>query len=1388
MKASLIDLVPPHWMRWAVALGLWFAIQPMLAATVVWSGVDAMNNVNTNWSDANNWTGGTPGPAGSILFTNSGAVTTQGSINNIVDAGNTIMTLQYANTTNFHTTQINPGVTLTISNTSAATLVFAGTASDNGASQNLYSAINGPGSLLVVDTNAGSAFVVQQGSVNSGSHAATLDLSGLANFSLIAGQLLVAGYDLGSAGPSNWLSGTLYLARTNHIRVNGSAPALDVGDAESNPGNPSYVYLGQTNAIFADSITIAHSKSTATLAFNPALAGSSPVLLLAGNTNSRVTTLAIGDDSGQSTSGYSYPGTMNLSGGTVNAQVNTCYLGRGQTGNGSGSVTGILDVGAGVFNVNTLYAGYLSSSAAAANVYGTVNVTNGTLVVNSSLILGYNPGATTTANGTLNLTNGTVLANTIICGSGTNKITLSGGWLAVSNTLGSPAAPLSSLTVSNGATLQFWVANQQTNAATGKLASDNSGAISIGAMPLVLSYPSQFPLIFSPSGGASGARFALDTLPGGYLGYISNDNSSTIWLVITNGPAVPKTDVWAGGVNDNWDTNTLNWTNNGVAVAYSENDQVRFNDSANTSQVNLVGSAPHAPVNWTVTNNVLNYKFAGTNSVAGAVGLIKSGSASLALAENGDSFSGGITVNGGTVVLDEASNTITGGLTIASGATAQIGNNDTNGSLPSGTIMDDGALLFNQTNTNLVSAAISGSGSLTQNGGGTIELSGLNSYTGNTLVSRGTLALNGGGSIASSANVAVSNATLDVTGASGAIILGNLHLTNGVINVEATTVSVSGLNLGGVSNTVKVVALPPVFFYPTNITIIQSADGISGYNFVLGGLPAANPPFAGSLAQNGNGVVLTLTSGPVSSVSASVSYSPTNSGLPLNPAFPGLSYEKGELTGSLFVSNDTALVNMFGQIAPAVLRIGGNSVDTTCWGGLSNKTPITAEQVSAFAGFVKALPTNWHVIYGINMSVNNPTNCAAEAAYAANALGSSLLGFEIGNECDLYSGNGIRPGNYTYSDFLSEWRALAGAITNAVPGWAITNAGEGWTLTGPASADNTAGYTVPFASNEAGVISLVTQHYYRGNGQSTNSTVELLLQPDTSLPGTVSSIVSAAAAARLPLGFRMAECGSYYNGGAPNVSDAYGTALWSLDFMFTLALKGCQGLNFHGGGDGTGYTPIADNGTTVVQARPEFYGLKMFSLVTQGSVIPATVSLASNINFTAFGVRRTTGGVSALLNNKETNDYVQVSLNLGPEVTGAQVIELTGPTLNSTNGYTLGGAVINPDGSWSGGVQWVIPATNGQLALLVPPITAVLLNPVMVNTNPHVLANAIRSNTLTLSWPVDHAGWRLQVQTNTFNLGLGANWSTWPNSTNVTSIPITLNPGNPTVFFRLAYP
>jgi len=62
------------------------------------------------------------------------------------------------------------------------------------------------------------------------------------------------------------------------------------------------------------------------------------------------------------------------------------------------------------------------------------------------------------------------------------------------------------------------------------------------------------------------------------------------------------------------------------------------------------------------------------------------------------------------------------------------------------------------------------------------------------------------------------------------------------------------------------------------------------------------------------------------------------------------------------------------------------------------------------------------------------------------------------------------------------------------------------------------------------------------------------------------------------------------------------------------------------------------------------------------------------------------------------------------------------------------------------------------------------------------------SNTMTLSWPTDHLGWHLQVQSNALEVGLGANWVTLPGSELVTSTNMKIDPANGTMFYRLVSP
>jgi autotransporter-associated beta strand protein len=73
-------------------------------------------------------------------------------------------------------------------------------------------------------------------------------------------------------------------------------------------------------------------------------------------------------------------------------------------------------------------------------------------------------------------------------------------------------------------------------------------------------------------------------------------------------------------------------------------------------------------------------------------------------------------------------------------------------------------------------------------------------------------------------------------------------------------------------------------------------------------------------------------------------------------------------------------------------------------------------------------------------------------------------------------------------------------------------------------------------------------------------------------------------------------------------------------------------------------------------------------------------------------------------------------------------------------------------------------------------------------TNPPPLMPQLSGNSIHLSWPPDHLGWRLQGQTNTLQSGLGTNWVTLPGSASVTATNIQINSADPSMFFRLVYP
>jgi hypothetical protein len=460
-------------------------------------------------------------------------------------------------------------------------------------------------------------------------------------------------------------------------------------------------------------------------------------------------------------------------------------------------------------------------------------------------------------------------------------------------------------------------------------------------------------------------------------------------------------------------------------------------------------------------------------------------------------------------------------------------------------------------------------------------------------------------------------------------------------------------------------------------------------------------------------------SGPLTSASLAITASSAGS---IGSAFAGLSYEKGSINQNphLFTGSNSNLIALFKLLGPSILRIGGNSVDRNVWtpNGTGQTTgQIAPGDIDALAAFVQA--AGWQCLYGINLggagpnpytsgsitAATTPALAADEVAYAASRFGSSLLGIEIGNECDLYGNSYFSGASWNLSSFETLWAQYRAAIAAKTPGVNIT---------GPADAGSESSWTVPFGQwATKSNITLLTQHYYRGNGQSSSSTAANLVTPDANLIKDLDILNTGAAGIGLP--YRLSECNSYYNGGSSGVSDAYCSSLWIVDFLFDCALNGCSGTNFHGGGNGSGYTPIADSGGTVVQARPEYYGILFFTLAGQGTLYGASLSGINNLNVSAYAVK-TSSGLNIVVINKDSAQNLQLTVQLPASIKSATLLEMTqlssgasGPSLSATSGVSIQGATVSASGSFTPGTAYSLSPSGTQVTCYVPLLSAVLI-------------------------------------------------------------------------------
>lgn len=352
--------------------------------------------------------------------------------------------------------------------------------------------------------------------------------------------------------------------------------------------------------------------------------------------------------------------------------------------------------------------------------------------------------------------------------------------------------------------------------------------------------------------------FTTGVLPPRVTGSVTDDLANN--RVVFQATAADSL-IWDGGSSGLWDINS-SWNtiwrlaSDNTPTYYQENavqgDTVRFDDTASgTTWVDIQGDYTTPVVNpftILVTNHTKDYYFYTTATtpgrITGGTVLIKSGSGQLTIT-NANDYSGGTTLNGGTINLGHNSALGTGRLTVNGGKIRS--DSTTARTLSVATTVNGNYTLEAETGLygNLtLSGSISGSGSVTKTGSGVLDLSASNAFTGGFHHNEGTLRVNNNNALgAANAPVTLAHGvTLSTTTTSGRTlthvfdVLGDLNLGQSTGGTAVLTLA-GWMNLGGANRTITTITNATISAVVTNggITKLGTANlTLSGNNLYTG--------------------------------------------------------------------------------------------------------------------------------------------------------------------------------------------------------------------------------------------------------------------------------------------------------------------------------------------------------------------------------------------------------------------------------------------------------------------------------------------------------------------------------------------------------------------------
>ena len=597
--------------------------------------------------------------------------------------------------------------------------------------------------------------------------------------------------------------------------------------------------------------------------------------------------------------------------------------------------------------------------------------------------------------------------------------------------------------------------------------------------------------------------------------------------------------------------------------------------------------------------------------------------------------------------------------TTISGGTLQVGNGGASGTLGTGNVTDNATLVFSRSDSGLnVAAAISGSGGVFQNGGGTTTISALPSYTGDTTVNAGKISFANAATWAMAGNIFINGGMFDLAGGTRQVSMaagkavsfgpaggGTLSLNSVNFYQNSGTMSIS--TAGGAQSQIVAAAAFG------NVGI--NANGLPvSFNLARGSDPAVNLNVAapvwntGSVLLGGNGIL---------ELSANNSY---NGGTTINGGT--LQVGGGGASGTL----GTGPVINNGTLAFNRSDTGLNVAGAISGSGGVNQNGSGATFLSASNSYTGPTNVNAGGLY---------VNGSLPSSGTVNVAGGAMLGGTGSVGQAFVAGGGI----------IDASGALSGSGTNTFTLAGLSFSGNGTinvpTLTSTASlvvqagsltvggGSGSVGFAFPYTVIGSGLYRLLA--YSGGTIGGTGYAAFTVAQPPVLGARQSGSLVNNSG----EIDYSVVGTTPYWNG---QQSDWLATNAW------TLQPSGSQATFIPG--DNDIFDDTASSGGVSIN---------------QGNVAPISVffnnnTLAYSLSG-AYGVSDGTAGATILVKNGSGSLTIATSngysggtqfnagtLNINnPSALGGGTLTISGGTLGNTSGGLVTLATNNPQ-SWNG--------------------------------------------------------------------------------------------------------